>query len=228
VKVLDLFCKAGGASTGYYRAGFTDVTGVDIKFQKRYPYKFIHADALEVMKDLDFLRQFDLIVASPPCQTHSRTKHLRDAQGGTTTKLDLIPETREALIASGVPYIIENVPGAPLIDPVLCCGSSFDLKVRRHRFFESNLTLTSSLCNHKSQGKPVGIYGSMNDQAQGMDRATGKYVLGGRTASTIEEGREAMGIDWMIWAELVEAIPPAYTEFLGKQAIEQIRNQNGS
>jgi DNA (cytosine-5)-methyltransferase 1 len=216
VKLLDLFCKAGGAAMGYHRAGF-EVTGVDIKNQKRFPFEFIQADAIEVLNDLDFISQFDMITASPPCQTHSATRHLRDAQGGTTKKIDLIPETRAGLIASGKTYVIENVVGAPLINPITLCGSSFNLKVRRHRMFESNVQLMGLPCDHKSQGRPVGVYGAMNDNPQGMDRKTGKYVFGGKTAETIEQAREAMAIDWMIWGELVEAIPPAYTEFIGKQ-----------
>jgi DNA (cytosine-5)-methyltransferase 1 len=211
MKLLDLYCKAGGASKGYADAGF-EVTGVDIKKQKRYPYTFIQADCLEILKDLDYLRTFDVIAASPPCQTHSATKHLRVAQGKTTDKVDLIPQTREALIASGKPYVIENVPGAPLIDPVQFCGSYFGLKVRRHRLFESNLPIIGSGCKHKEQGRPVGIYGSMRDEIPG----------GGHTAKTIEQAREAMGIDWMIWGELVEAIPPIYTYEIGKQLILMI------
>ena len=219
MRLLDLYCKAGGASKGYADAGF-EVIGIDIKKQKRYPFEFIQADCLEILQDLDYLRTFDVIAASPPCQTHSRTKHLRDAQGGTTTKVDLIPQTREALIASGKPYVIENVPGAPLIKPVQFCGSSFGLKVRRHRLFESNLELTGSVCKHKEQGKPIGVYGAMNDTAQGLDKTTGKYVIGGSTAKTVEEARQAMGIEWMIWGELVEAIPPVYTRTIGKQLID--------
>lgn len=219
MRLLDLYCKAGGASKGYSDAGF-DVVGIDIKKQKRYPYEFIKADCLEILQDLDYLRTFDVIAASPPCQTHSRTKHLRDAQGGTTTKLDLIPQTRAALIESGVPYVIENVPGAPLINPVQFCGSSFGLKVRRHRLFESSIEIKGSVCKHKEQGKPIGVYGAMNDTAQGLDKATGKYVIGGSTAKSVEEARNAMGIDWMIWGELVEAIPPAYTYAIGKQLLE--------
>ena len=219
MRLLDLYCKAGGASKGYADAGF-EVVGIDIKKQKRYPFEFIQADCLEILQDLDYLRTFDVIAASPPCQTHSRTKHLRDAQGGTTTKVDLIPQTREALIASGKPYVIENVPGAPLIKPVQFCGSSFGLKVRRHRLFESNLELTGSVCKHKEQGKPIGVYGAMNDTAQGLDKTTGKYVIGGSTAKTVEEARQAMGIEWMIWGELVEAIPPVYTRTIGKQLID--------
>ena len=209
MKLLDLYCKAGGASVGYAKAGF-EVIGVDIKKQKRYPYQFIQADALDVLADKDFISQFDVIAASPPCQTHSATKHLRNAQGKSTNKVDLIPQTREGLIASGKIYIIENVPGAPLIDPVVMCGSSFGLKVRRHRQFESNVKLTGLSCNHKLQGKPVGVYGSMRDE----------IPSGGHTAKSLEEAREAMGIDWMLWGDLVEAIPPIYTEYLGKQIME--------
>ena len=208
MKLLDLYCKAGGASKGYQLAGF-EVVGVDIKKQKRYPFEFIQADCLELMKDMDFLRSFDVIAASPPCQTHSITQHLRNAQGRSTDKVDLIPQTREALIASGKPYVIENVPGSPLINPIQMCGSYFGLKVRRHRRFESNLPIIGSPCDHKSQGKPVGVYGSMRDE----------IPKGGHTAKSIEEAREAMGIDWMIWGELVEAIPPIYTKEIGKQLL---------
>jgi DNA (cytosine-5)-methyltransferase 1 len=209
MRLLDLYSKAGGASMGYYRAGF-EVVGVDIKKQKRYPFEFIQADALEILDNQSFLNQFDVIAASPPCQTHSITQHLRNAQGKSTDKVDLIPQTRAALQNWGGIYVIENVPGAPLIDPVILCGSSFNLKVRRHRQFESNIHLTGLPCNHKAQGKPVGIYGSMKDEIPG----------GGHTAKTIEQAREAMGIDWMLWGDLVEAIPPAYTEHLGKQIME--------
>jgi DNA (cytosine-5)-methyltransferase 1 len=208
MRLLDLYCKAGGASKGYQLAGF-EVVGVDIKKQKRYPYEFIQADCLELMKDMDFLKSFDVIAASPPCQTHSITQHLRNAQGKSTDKIDLIPQTREALIESGKPYVIENVPGAPLIEPIQMCGSYFGLKVRRHRRFESNLPIAGSPCKHKEQGKPVGVYGSMRDEIPG----------GGHTAKTIEQAREAMGIDWMIWGELVEAIPPVYTQEIGKQLL---------
>jgi DNA (cytosine-5)-methyltransferase 1 len=208
MKLLDLYCKAGGASKGYQLAGF-EVVGVDIKKQKRYPYEFIQADCLELMKDMDFLKSFDVITASPPCQTHSITQHLRNAQGKSTDKVDLIPQTREALIASGKPYVIENVPGAPLINPIQMCGSYFGLKVRRHRRFESNLPIVGSPCDHKNQGNPVGVYGSMRDE----------IPKGGHTAKSIEEAREAMGIDWMIWGELVEAIPPIYTREIGMQLL---------
>jgi DNA (cytosine-5)-methyltransferase 1 len=208
MKLLDLYCGVGGASAGYYKAGF-DVTGIDLKHGRRYPYKYIKGDVLLYLQDLDFLRSFDIIHASPPCQTHSITQHLRNAQGKSTSKLDLIPQTRAALIASGKPYVIENVPGSPLINPIQLCGSSFGLQVRRHRLFESNMKLTGSVCDHKAQGRPVGVYGSLNDQ----------IPKGGKTATTIDEGRDAMGMPWAIWTELVEAIPPAYSEYIGKQII---------
>ena len=205
MKLLDLFCGVGGASAGYTAAGF-DVTGIDLKHGKRYPYTYIRGNVSEYLNN-DYLRQFDVIHASPPCQTHSITQHLRNAQGKSTSKVDMIPEVRAALIASGVPYIIENVPGSPLIDPIQLCGSSFNLKVRRHRLFESNINLKGSTCNHKAQGKPVGVYGSLNDEIPG----------GGHTAKTLQQARSAMGIEWALWGELVEAIPPIYTEYVGKQ-----------
>lgn len=211
MKLLDLFCGVGGASVGYAQAGF-DVYGVDLKHGKRYPFTYIRADVLEILKDEAFINQFDVIHASPPCQTHSITKHLRNAQGKSTNKVDLIPETRAALIASNKPYIIENVPGSPLLNPVQLCGSSFDLKVRRHRLFESNMPLQGSLCNHKKQGRPVGVYGSLNDE----------IPQGGKTATTITQARNAMGMEWAIWTELVEAIPPAYTKYLGEQIVNWI------
>ena len=204
MKLLDLFCGAGGASMGYSRAGFK-VTGIDIKHGKRYPFTYMRMSIENVTQEI--LSEYDVIHASPPCQTFSITKNLRIAQGKQTDKMDWLPHTRALLEQSGKPYIIENVPGAPLIDPVMVCGSYFGLKVRRHRLFESNVPLKGTKCNHKAQGKPVGIYGSMRDEIPG----------GGHTAKTMEEANVAMGIDWMIWGELVESIPPAYTQYLGEQ-----------
>ncbi len=190
---------------GYAQAGF-EVTGIDVKHGKRYPFNYIKADVRDYLNN-DYLSQFDVIAASPPCQTHSATRHLRNAQGKSTTKVDMIEEVRQALVNSGKPYVIENVVGAPLMHPVLLCGSAFGLKVRRHRLFESNLQLAGTECNHKAQGKPVGIYGSMRDEIPN----------GGHTAKTMQQANEAMGISHMIWSELVEAIPPAYTHYIGKQ-----------
>ena len=212
MKLLDLFCGVGGASVGYFQAGF-EVHGVDLKHGKRYPFAYLRANVLDIITDDEFMQQFDVIHASPPCQTHIITQHLRNAQGKSTSKLDLIPETRAALIASGKPYVIENVVGSPLINPIQLCGSSFNLKVRRHRLFESNMPLKGSICNHKKQGRPVGVYGSLNDE----------IPQGGKTATTIDEARQAMGMDWAIWTELVEAIPPVFTKYIGEQIVDWIR-----
>jgi DNA (cytosine-5)-methyltransferase 1 len=229
VKLLDLYSGAMGAGVGYYRAGF-DVTGIDIHKRRDMPTEpvtFIKADAREVLKDMDFLRSFDLIHASPPCQTHTRAKHLRDAQGKSTSKLDLVDETRDALVESGVPYIMENVPGAPLREDVLLCGSMFPALhvyddtgrrwLQRHRIFESTLPLSApGPCRHKEAGvRPLGVYAGKADN----------IPSGGQTCRTLEEGRKLMGIDWMSWAALVEAIPPAYTYWLGVQAREILMAQ---
>ena len=195
---------------GYFCAGF-DVTGVDIVKKKNYPFEFIKADALTILQDQEFLNQFDVIHASPPCQTFTIAGNLMRAQGKSTSKLDLLDPVRQALIAWGGKYIIENVMGAPM-SGVIVCGSSFDLKVRRHRQFESNLHLESLPCDHKKQGRPVGVYGSMNDQ----------IPKGGTTATNLKEGQDAMGIDWLGWGSLKESIPPIYTEYLGKQIIKEL------
>lgn len=204
-KLLDLFCGAGGASKGYADAGF-EVIGIDIKKHKDYPFKIEVLNVLDL--PLDYLNDFDVIHASPPCQPFTSLMKLAKAQGKTTNKMDLLEPTRTLLQLSNKPYIIENVVGAPLINPIQLCGSSFNLKVRRHRLFESNLNLIGSNCDHKAQGRPIGVYGSLKDE----------IPKGGKTAETIEQAREAMGINWaMKWSDLVEAIPPAYTYYLGKQ-----------
>ena len=192
---------------GYSRAGFK-VTGIDIKHGKRYPFEYIRRDVMELRPE--DLEPYDLIHASPPCQTFSATRHLRNAQNKTTSKKDYLAQIRSLLIVSGKPYIIENVKGAPLLDAVQLCGSAFGLKVRRHRLFESNMSIKGTDCHHKNTGRPVGIYGSMRDEIPG----------GGHTAKTMAQANEAMGIDWMIWGELVEAIPPAYTHYIGMQVAD--------
>lgn len=200
-RVLDLFCGAGGASVGYHRAGF-EVVGVDSKPQPHYPFAFLQADWSEVD-----LSGFDLIHASPPCQAFSITGNLARSQGKQASTVDLIKPVRKALIECGVPYVIENVRGAPLLNPLTLCGSMFGLKVRRHRLFESNVLLQApGPCRHKEQGRPVGVYYVIGDE----------IPKGGKTAESLEEGQEAMGIDWMPWASLREAIPPAYTEWIGE------------
>jgi DNA (cytosine-5)-methyltransferase 1 len=210
-RLLDLFCGAGGAARGYQRAGFY-VVGVDINPQPHYAGdEFIQCDVLDLLA-LPGTERFDVIHASPPCQLFSRAGTLRDAQGGKSSSINMIPETRQLLVESGLPYVIENVPGAPLFGVTLC-GSTFGLGVRRHRMFESNvLLLGNGPCRHQEQGRPIGVYHVLNDEVPN----------GGRTARTLEEAQAAMGIDWMPWASLKEAIPPAYTEHLGHQLLAAI------
>ena len=190
---------------GYHVAGY-EVVGVDIKNQRNYPFEFVKGDALEYLAAEG--HKFDAIHASPPCQAYSITGNLARAQGKKASEIDLVEPTRELLVASGKPYVIENVPGAPLINPVTLCGSMFNLQVRRHRVFESSVALgPAPACRHKDQGRPIGVYGSKNDS----------IPQGGKTASTLEEGQEAMGIDWMPWSSLILAIPPIYTTWVGLQ-----------
>lgn len=228
---------------GYSRAGF-EVVGIDIKPQPRHPFEFAQADAISVMSRLIeghsigavypvlsglpyTLADFDAIHASPPCQFATRARLVGTRKTDNWQPLNLIPQTREFCEASGLPYIIENVDHARphLIDPIMLCGSMFNLQIdkdgetfqlRRHRLFESSVELVPpGKCAHK--GRVLGLYGSMGDHVQGVDSQTGRYVMGGRTVDNIEDGRALMGIDWMIWKELKEALPPVYTEYLGSQ-----------
>lgn len=206
--LLDLFCGGGGAAMGYYRAGF-DVVGIDIKPQPHYPFEFVDGDAL----DWSF-GSFDAVHASPPCQ--SWTAYRRRGSGVGDDYAQLIEPVRRKLVARGIPYVIENVPGAPLNDPVQLCGSSFGLDVRRHRLFESSVPLSAPPCDHKWQ-------------TPRFPPATNRTNL----RSTVEVGvwriplavqQQAMGIDWLPLRELSEAVPPAYTEFIGAQLINAIRD----
>lgn len=202
MRLLDLFCGAGGAAVGYWRAGFKDIVGVDIKRQSHYLFKFVRADALEFP-----LEGFDLIHASPPCQLW--TAYGR--RGGNVGEgyVDLLTPIRERLRESGAPYIIENVSGAPLENPVRLCGSYFGLDVRRHRFFESNLPLQGSPCRHSLQKRRF---------PQASNRSTlRRTVEVGSWRIPLPIQKKAMGIYWMNKPELSEAIPPAYTKYLGEQ-----------
>lgn len=223
---IDLFCCAGGASMGLYNAGF-DVIGVDIKPQPRYPFPFVQADALEL--PLSFLKSADFIWASPPCQAHTTLKVMKNAR----VHKDLIPQTRAKLEAIGAPYVIENVFGAPLIPgrTFKLCGTMFGLasgdgELRRHRYFETNMTVPlTPPCNH-TRAVTLGIYGSKvrDIAAEKRHYAKPKESRGKPTGIVLpkERGFEAMGIHWMSQAELSQAIPPAYGEFIGKAALAHI------
>ena len=190
---------------GYVHAGF-EVVGVDNRPQPRYPFAFVQGDALNPPVDL---LAFAAIHASPPCQAHVSLRWMYNAKEHE----DLIPRTRELLRASGLPYVIENVPGAPLLDPTCLCGTMFGLgadgaELRRHRLFESSVLLLAPTCNHGTCERVIGVYGG-----HGRDRRRAMNTQDFSTAAR----RRAMGIDWMTGAELSQAIPPAYTEFIGYQ-----------
>jgi len=216
MRVLDLFSGAGGAGEGYRRAGF-DVTGVDIEPHEYPPGEFLTANAMQLLNAPSFLAGFDVIHASPPCQRFSTATpaHRREQWP------DLIAPVRQALIAWGGPYVIENVEGAKreLRDPIRLCGSSFGLRVRRHRWFESNAWITGLPCRHAEQGDPVGIYGDHPDSRE-FYRPDG--TRRGAKATSLDDARHAIGIDWMDWADLAESIPPSFTEWIGAQLIEQL------
>jgi DNA (cytosine-5)-methyltransferase 1 len=218
--LLDLFCGAGGAAAGYYAAGF-DVLGVDIKPQPRYPFGFIQADALVFMQqwnDVPGQRvkwgDFDAIHASPPCQGYTPMTNRHPS-----SEPRLIPEVRFLLRLSGRPYVIENVPGAPLENGAWVCGKALGLTTRRHRRFESSLALFST--DHGPHGEnDVAVYGSP-DGRRLFTRADGSEL---RAWASLEEGRTALGVPWMEDAdEIREAIPPAYTEFIGNQLMVFMR-----
>jgi DNA (cytosine-5)-methyltransferase 1 len=210
--VLDLFSGAGGAAMGYHRAGF-DVVGVDIEPQPRYPFDFIEADWREPLRFLPGLWEREgrpyLIHASPPCQRYS-TMTKRWARSDDHP--DLIEPVRDELIAIGAPFVIENVVGAPLINPIRLCGSSFGLAVRRHRLFElSEPPLLVPPCAHTGPALQV------NGNPGGSSRRDPNARFGG-----VDEWRAGMGIEWMTAAELREAIPPAYTEWIGLQLVDSL------
>lgn len=201
MKVLDLFCGPGGASMGIHLSGHS-VIGVDIFTQLAYPFEFYRADALTFNID-----DYDFIWASPPCQAYSIASAKHRKLGKEYP--DLVEVIRDKLIQSGKPYIIENVEQAPLINPIKLCGTMFpELKVFRHRLFESNLNLKCTMkCNHKGHKAKV----TMLD---GGDF----YTVAGHNYGTREDWRKAMGIDWMKYKkELAQAIPPVYSIYLMKQ-----------
>lgn len=212
-RLLDLFCGAGGAAVGYHRAGF-EVVGVDLELQPGYPFQLILGDALRVLDGhRELVANVDAIHASPPCQTFSAYRRKDPTTVGARYQ-DLIVETRTILNATGMPYIIENIPTAPLLRPVQLCGSSFGLDVRRHRLFESNVHLVVPPCNHAWQTPRF---------PQATNRANRRSTVEIGAYRCAKFAPAAMGIDWMTNDEISEAIPPAYTEFLGRQLHAHLR-----
>jgi DNA (cytosine-5)-methyltransferase 1 len=224
VRLLDLFCGAGGAAMGYHQAGFTEIVGVDIEPQPNYPFEFVQGDVLQPPVRLE---DFDLIHASPPCQAYSITAkafpHLRKR------RYPMLVEPIQEMLADHS-HVIENVPGAPLRADVILCGSMFGLSafdpdmdrtmhLRRHRLFQTSFPLMAppDMCRQHA-GSIAGVYGG-----GGLERAdalAGRTRRGGYTPKA-DVRRALMEMPWASMKECNEAIPPAYTKFIGEAFISQ-------
>lgn len=214
-RLLDLFCGAGGCAVGYHRAGF-DVVGVDAKPQKNYPFPFAQGDALEYLARHG--GEFDAIHASPPCQLFSAASRVLGDK--KNRHLDLVDPCRQLLEASSRPWVMENVMGAPLRDATMLCGTMFKLRVLRHRLFECSFFLMApgQRCWHP----PRGTVGRANTNESRRKNVGDWISVAGDT--TIRLAGPAMGIDWVTCRkQLSQCIPPAYTEFVGRQLIERVR-----
>lgn len=220
--LLDLFCCAGGAGKGYAQAGF-DVVGVDIRPQPNYPFRFVQSDALEYLAA--HADEFDAFHASPPCQANLHgLAAVNRKLGREWGHVDLIAATREALRATGKPYIIENVVGSKLLAPVQLCGSSFALPIRRHRLFESSVLLMVPACEH-DRHREKRYWTSF--RPNGEVRRSSVVQIYGQGAEKHEWG-PALGIDWMTPDEMTQAIPPAYTEHLGRQLLAALNSERAA
>lgn len=208
MKICDLFCCAGGASMGLHRAfPGAEIVGVDIKAQPHYPFKFIQADALTFP-----LEGFDFVWASPPCQGYCNFNSLNKKEHPL-----LIDNIRKRLQLTNALWVIENVGGAKrhLKNPIRLCGSMFGLRVRRHRYFESNIFMMQPACDHSIKGG-IAVYGDHPEDCY-VHRRNGIKTTHFRRAASIDVASLAMDIDWMDWNEIREAIPPAYSEWIGNQ-----------
>lgn len=204
--LLDLFCCQGGASAGYRMAGFS-VVGVDIEAQPKYPWEFVQADAVEFLRDLidsGGIGRFTAIHASPPCQAHSNARKIRKRDHP-----DFIAATREQLTRTRLPWVIENVRGAPLTNPVELCGAMFGLRTYRHRLFESNVAL--SVPAHPPHQHPTVKMGRPVNNGDWY-HAVGNF-------SNVAYIRADLGATWMNRDGLRESIPPAYAEHIGRQLL---------
>jgi DNA (cytosine-5)-methyltransferase 1 len=208
-RLLDLFCGQGGAAAGYHRAGF-DVIGVDIAPQPHYPYQFHQTDALQYVAE--HAGEYDAIHASPPCQAYSVAAQTQRNTGKEYP--DLLPPTRAALTATGLPWVIENVPGAPMRPDYQICGCQVGLALRRERWFETSWRGFGMLPSHHHDRPVVSVVG----------HGTPSWVreqLGYNPS--IADYRAAMGITWMNRNELSQAIPPAYTQWIGEQLLTHLQ-----
>jgi DNA (cytosine-5)-methyltransferase 1 len=202
-RILDLCCGGGGAAMGYWIAtdGDCEIVGIDNQPQPKYPFKFFQHDALDYAESQ--IHKFDFVHVSPPCQRYSTITP------NPSIHPDLISAFREILQASGKPYVIENVPGSPLINPVLLCGTMFGLNIIRHRLFETfpMILFAPTYCRHE---KPVVKHGRRPDREKHYAAATGHF-------SDVEFVQQSMGIDWLGQKGLAQAIPPAFTKWVFEQ-----------
>ena len=214
-RLLDLFCCAGGAAAGYAGAGF-EVVGVDIRPMPNYPFRFIQADALEVLADREFLSQFAAVHASPPCQFGALATLSQRRRGAEYP--DLIGPTRELLEASGLPWVMENVPGTPLRPDIRLCGCMFGLELpgvgylRRERWFETSWRAFDLQPPHRHRGRAISIAG----------HGTPQWMRGRTGHIGIAAWRQVMEIGWTSRDELTEAIPPAYTRYVGERLLAHL------
>lgn len=196
---------------GYHRAGF-DILGVDNKPQKNYPFPFVQFDAVAFLRDGLWPADVEAIHISPPCQRWSSMSTCRPELAATYP--DLITPMRPLLIATGLPYVIENVPNAPLLNPIMLCGQMFGLELYRHRLFESNVALTAPA--HPKHVMPASKAGHWKP---GTIMSISGHI------APIAHAREIMGIDWTNREELAEAIPPLYTRHVGKQLMKHLKGK---
>lgn len=220
MKLLDLFCGAGGAAMGYHRAGF-EVVGVDHVAQNNYPFEFVESDVFRFLEDASYpdncpdhtggycLNDFDAIHASPPCQQYSTLLGNKPRNHP-----DLYQPIRSRLEYLNIPWVIENVIGAPYSSGIVLCGSMFNLPVRRHRNFETNfLILNGYYCQHKKQGRPITVTGHGGDKNK-LAKHSWKGIY--------QEWPKYMGMDWATPKEAAQGIPPAYTEYIGNMMRETL------
>lgn len=230
--MVDLFSGAGGTAMGFYQAAPFRIVGVDINPQPRYPFTFRQDDVMELLsKHIDVFKNWaDVINAAPPCQGYSVTRHKNPAASSYPL---LISVVRELIAPLGIPYVIENVEDArwDMVNPVTLCGSSFGLRVRRHRLFESNMPLTGLPCEHRWQDnhRPYKLHLSASRGGYRMSGVQPVYGGGQNVGGdSLRLSSTAMGIDWMTEKELNQAIPPAYTRHLGKQVYDYLMKGTSS